>query len=226
MSKPLNPAPMATGELSWPADKVERWPVARLIPSARNARTHSDAQVAQIAASIREWGWTVPALVDEQGGLIAGHGRVLAARQLDLAEIPVMVARGWSEAQKRAYALADNKLADNAGWDAAMLRIELADLRGLGVDLSLVGFSDDEVAALAAERSPGLTDPDDVPALQRDAVAAVGDTWILSRHRLVCGDATDRDAVAQALAGITPGLMVTDPRMEFPMIQPGETEPV
>jgi DNA modification methylase len=211
MSKALSAAVEATGKLSWPADKVERWPVARLIPSARNARTHSDAQVAQIAASIREWGWTVPALVDEQGGLIAGHGRVLAARQLDLAEIPVMVARGWSEAQKRAYALADNKLALNAGWDEAMLRIELADLRGLGVDLSLVGFSDDEVAALAAERSPGLTDPDDVPALQRDAVAAVGDTWILGRHRLVCGDATDREAVAQALAGITPGLMVTDP---------------
>ena len=102
---------------AWPADKVERWPIDRLVPYARNARTHSDAQVAQIAGSIREWGWTMPMLVDEDGTLIAGHGRVLAARQLGLTEMPVMVARGWSEAQKRAYVIADNKLALNAGWD-------------------------------------------------------------------------------------------------------------
>jgi ParB-like chromosome segregation protein Spo0J len=99
----------------WPADKVERWKIDRLIPYARNARTHDEAQVAQIAASIREWGWTVPVLVDEQGTIIAGHGRVLAARKLGYTEVPVMVARGWSEAQRRAYVLADNKLAENAG---------------------------------------------------------------------------------------------------------------
>ena len=114
----------ATQQL-WPADQVERWAVSRLVPYARNARTHSDAQVAQIAASIREWGWTTPVLVDEAGGLIAGHGRVLAARKLGIAEVPVMVARGWSEAQKRAYVLADNKLALNAGWDEELLRVEL-----------------------------------------------------------------------------------------------------
>ena len=105
----------------WPADKVERRAVADLVPYARNARTHSDEQVAQIAASIREWGWTVPILIDEGGGIIAGHGRVMAARKLGLDEVPVMVAAGWSEAQKRAYVLADNKLALNAGWDLEML---------------------------------------------------------------------------------------------------------
>src|SRR3712207_6714329 len=113
------------GEMMWPADEARRWAVDRLVPSARNARTHTDAQVAQIAASIREWGWTVPVLVDEDGNLIAGHGRVLAARLLGLAEVPVVVARGWSDAKKRAYMLADNKLALNAGWDEALLRLEL-----------------------------------------------------------------------------------------------------
>src|SRR3954463_2743521 len=139
----------------WPADKVERWPLDRLIPYARNARTHSDAQVAQIAGSIREWGWTVPVLVDESGMLIAGHGRVLAARKLGLSEIPVMVARGWSEAQKRAYVLADNKLALNAAWDEDLLRIELSDLREIGADLGLVGFGDDELAALLTDETAG-----------------------------------------------------------------------
>jgi len=113
----------------WPADKVERRAVASLVPYARNARTHSPAQVEQISASVKEWGWTVPVLVDEAGGLIAGHGRVLAAKKLGLADIPVMVARGWSDAQKRAYVLADNRLAENAGWDDALL---IASTRKLG----------------------------------------------------------------------------------------------
>lgn len=112
----------------WPADRVERRSIANLIPYARNARTHSDAQVAQIAASIREWGWTVPVLIDEVDGIIAGHGRVLAAQRLGLTDVPVMVAAGWSEAQRRAYVLADNKLALNAGWDEALLAVELNDL--------------------------------------------------------------------------------------------------
>src|SRR5258708_243974 len=117
----------------WPADKVERWAIDRLIPYARNARTHTDAQVAAIAASIKEWGWTSPALVGEDGGLIAGHARVLAARQLGIAEIPVMVAAGWSEAQKRAYVLADNQLAiTRSGWDPELLRLELGALQLTG----------------------------------------------------------------------------------------------
>ncbi|MEX3950607.1 ParB/Srx family N-terminal domain-containing protein [Paraburkholderia sp. EG287A] len=130
----------------WPADAVERWPIEKLIPSARNARTHTDEQIAQLAASIREWGWTIPVLVDESGGLIAGHGRVLAARQLGVMEVPVMIARGWSEAQKRAYMLADNKLALNAGWNDELLSIELADLQSMGFDLPSIGFSDAEIA--------------------------------------------------------------------------------
>ncbi len=146
-----------------PADKVERWAVDRLVPYARNARTYSDTQIAQIAASVREWGWTVPVLVDEAGTLIAGHGRVLAARQLGLAEIPVTVATGWSEAQKRAYTIADNKLALNAGWDAELLRVELSDLRNMGTDLGLIGFNDAEIVDLFAIRGGGLTDPDDIP---------------------------------------------------------------
>ena len=142
----------------WPADKVERKSVSALVPYARNARTHSEEQVAQIAASIREWGWTIPVLVDDEGGLIAGHGRVLAARKLGLTDIPVMVAAGWSEARKRAYVLADNKLALNAGWDDELLRVELTELQAFDFDLGLIGFSDDELASLTADQSVGLTE--------------------------------------------------------------------
>src|ERR1700754_3766016 len=150
---------------AWPADRVERWPIERLIPYARNARTHSEAQVDQIAASIREWGWTNPVLVAEDGTIIAGHGRVLGARKLRISEVPVMVATGWSEAQRRAYALAVNKLSLNAGWDEELLGLELGELEVLGVDLELIGFSDSERAILAAQFTEGLTDPDDVPAI-------------------------------------------------------------
>src|SRR5712671_5911311 len=140
----------SAGKAPWPADHVERWPIERLMPYARNARTHSDAQVSQIAASIREWGWTNPVLVAEDGTIIAGHGRVLAAKKLRLKEVPVMVASGWSDAQKRAYALADNKLALNAGWDLALLGLELNELGTLGFELDLTGFDVDERAALTA----------------------------------------------------------------------------
>lgn len=144
----------------WPADRVERRKVADLIPYARNARTHSDEQVAQIAASIREWGWTTPVLIDEAGGIIAGHGRVMAARKLGLADVPVMVAAGWSEAQKRAYVLADNKLALNAGWDDDLLKLELKNLDALGFDLQLTGFAIGELTALFDEPNfaPGTED--------------------------------------------------------------------
>ena len=124
----------------WPADAPERRTVASLIPYARNARTHSDAQVAQIAASIREWGWTNPILIDETGGIIAGHGRVLAARKLKIEDVPCIIASGWSEAQKRAYILADNQLAINAGWDSEMLALELHDIADMGFDMDLIGF--------------------------------------------------------------------------------------
>jgi ParB-like chromosome segregation protein Spo0J len=146
-----------TGGPLWPADAVERWPIAKLIPYANNARTHSDAQVAQIAASIRQWGWTMPVLVDEAGTIIAGHGRVLAAHQLAIETVPVMVARGWSDTQRRLYTLADNKLALNADWDAGTLKLEMMDLRDMGVDLSLTGFADFELEPLF---KLGVSDPD------------------------------------------------------------------
>jgi len=201
----------STAETAWPADKVERRAVADLIPYARNARTHSDAQVAQIAASITEWGWTTPVLVDETGSIIAGHGRVMAARKLGITDVPVMVAAGWSEAQKRAYVLADNQLALNAGWDAEMLKVELTDLAGAGFDVGLIGFSEDELAKLTADKTEGLTDPDAVPEAPANAVSVLGDTWVLGKHRIRCGDSTSADDVAALLAGVSPHLMVTDP---------------
>jgi ParB/Sulfiredoxin domain len=148
-------APAPKEPASWPADKVERRSVASLVPYARNPRTHSPEQVDQIAASIREWGWTVPVLVDEQGGLIAGHGRVMAAKLLGLEEIPVMVAAGWTEAQKRAYVIADNKLTLNGGWDDELLKVELGDLKALDFDLALMGFSLEEIGALSDAPAPG-----------------------------------------------------------------------
>jgi ParB-like chromosome segregation protein Spo0J len=151
-----------------PADKVEKWAIDKLIPYARNARTHSDEQVSQIAASIKEWGWTTPVLVDEQGSIIAGHGRTLAAHKLKMTEIPVMVAKGWSDAKKRAYVIADNKLAMNAGWDNEMLALELGEIGELGFDLDLTGFSSGEISGLTFEEkdhypdsSTKEIDPDD-----------------------------------------------------------------
>src|SRR3954463_2819423 len=188
-TRPLpGPRQVSRDTQAWAADKVERWPVERLIPYARNARTHSPAQVDQIAASIKEWGWTNPILVGEDNTLIAGHGRVLAARKLRISEVPVMVAIGWTEAQKKAYAIADNKLALNAGWDEALLGLELGELEVLGFDLDLIGFSETERLALASHANAGLTDPDDVPELPENPVSMAGDIWLLGRHRLLCGD--------------------------------------
>ena len=194
---------------AWPADKVERRPIETLIPYANNARTHSDEQVAQIAASMKEWGWTNPVLVDEGGLIIAGHGRVMAARKLGLGEVPVMVADGWTEAQKKAYVLADNQLALNAGWNAELLSTELKGLGELGFDLELIGFGD--LDALLADKTAGLTDPDDVPAVPVNAVTVPGDVWLMGKHRIICGDSTDADTVAAVLNGVEPHLMVTDP---------------
>jgi hypothetical protein len=142
-------------ERLWPADKVERRAVATLMPYARNARTHSEAQIAQIAAAIGEWGWTMPVLIDEAGMIIAGHGRVLAAGKLGLGEVPVMTAHGWSEAQKRAYIIADNKLAENAAWDDALLRLEAADLTAMGFNIELTGFTLSELSTLTGGGGDG-----------------------------------------------------------------------
>lgn len=153
----------------WPADEVTRVPTASLIPYARNARTHSDAQVAQIAASIREWGWTIPVLVDEAGTLIAGHGRLLAAQSLGLEEVPAMVARGWSDAKRRAYALADNRLALNAGWDETMLALEVAALSHDDFNLSLLGFDEGELSRLMdGDPPPDEQPPDEFREVDED----------------------------------------------------------
>lgn len=195
-----------------PADKVEQWPIGSLIPYAKNSRTHSDEQVAQIAASIKEWGFTTAVLVDESGSIIAGHGRVLAARKLGIESLPVMVATGWTDAQKRAYIIADNKLAMNAGWDNEMLSLELGELGDLGFDLELTGFSDDEIKALSPEDVPdGLTDPDDAPPLPDTPITRPGDIWLMGNHRLLCGDSTSIDAVDKLMDGGKADMAFTDP---------------
>ncbi len=196
---------------TWPADKVERRTVASLVPYARNSRTHSDEQVAQIAASIREWGWTVPILVDPEGMIIAGHGRVMAARKLGLTDVPVMVATGWTDAQKRADVLADNQLASNAGWDADLLSLEMKDLQLEGYNLDLIGFSDKALADLLADPTEGNTDPDDVPEVPAIPTTVPGDVWVLGKHRIICGSSTEADTVAKLLGDVKPHLMVTDP---------------
>ena len=195
-----------------PADKVERWAIDKLVPYARNSRTHSDEQIGQIAASIKEWGWTTPVLVDEAGSIIAGHGRTLAAQRLKMTEVPVMVASGWSDAKKRAYIIADNKLALNAGWDNEMLALELGEIGELGFDLDLTGFTADEIAALMPEQiEPGLTDEDEVPELPEQPVTVLGDVWVLGKHRLMCGDSTSIDAVDSLMAGTKADMVFTDP---------------
>lgn len=195
-----------------PADRIERRPIDSLIPYAKNARTHSDAQVAQIAASIREWGFTTAVLVDESDSIIAGHGRVMAARKLGLAEVPCMVAAGWSEAQRRAYVIADNKLALNAGWDNELLALELGELGDLGFDLELTGFTDEEIKALMpVEVTEGLTDPDAAPALQENPITVPGDVWIMGKHRLMCGDSTSVSDVDKLMNGAIAHLLHADP---------------
>jgi DNA modification methylase len=187
-------------------------PLGALIPYARNPRTHTDAQVAQIAASIREFGWTNPVLVDGANGIIAGHGRVLAARKLGLEQVPVIELAHMSEAQKRAYVLADNQLALNAGWDEALLRLELADLSELGFDLGLIGFAEGELERLlAGDSRTGLTEDDEAPALPERAVTQLGDLWLMGVHRLLCGDATVLADVERMLGGQLADMTFTDP---------------
>ena len=191
--------------------QVEYWPLDRLIPYARNARTHSPAQVAEIAGSIRAFGFSNPILVGEGADIIAGHGRLAAARQLALAEAPVIVLRGLTDAQRRQLVLADNRIAANAGWDVEMLGLELTELSTIGADLSMLGFSNKELTAALSAGAGGLTDENEVPPAADAAVSAPGDIWQLGPHRIVCGDSTNADQVKALLAGAMPQLMVTDP---------------
>jgi DNA modification methylase len=167
--------------------------------------------VAQLSESIREFGFTNPLLLDEADVLIAGHGRLAAARSLGMSELPALVIAGLTEAQKQALRIADNKLALNATWDDDLLRTELIGLRDVGFDLALTGFGEDELLGLFAELTEGLTDPDDVPEAPAEPITVLGDVWLLGRHRLVCGDCTTVEAVEAALGGVRPHLMVTDP---------------
>jgi DNA modification methylase len=198
---------------SWLADKIEQWPTDKLVPYARNARTHSDAQVAQIAASIAEFGFTNPILAGGDGVMVAGHGRLAAAQKLGIGTVPVVVLDHLTPTQRRALVIADNRIAENAGWDDAMLQVELADLRDDDFDLSLTGFDADALTDLLAGEettTEGETDEDAVP----DAgppVSSTGDVWLCGNHRVLCGDATDADAYATLLGDEMADMVVTDP---------------
>lgn len=194
--------------------KIEYRQVADLIPYANNSRTHSEEQVAQIAASIREFGFTNPLLIDEGNGIIAGHGRLMAARKLGMEEVPCIVISGLTEAQKKALVIADNKLALNADWDEEMLAAEIERLMEMDYDVSLLGFDDDELGDLVkevVEAVEGLTDDDDVPEVQDEPVSEIGDVWVLDGHRLMCGDSTNAEHVSQLMGGNEADMVWTDP---------------
>ncbi len=196
------------------AKKIEQWPLARLRPYERNARTHSPEQVAQIAASIQEFGFTNPILVGEDDGIIAGHGRLAAAMDLGLTEVPVIVLDHLSAEQRRAYVLADNKLALNAGWDEELLAMELQELQLAEFDLSLLGWSDEELADLmpeVEELPPEDADADAVPEPPEEPVTKPGDVWLLGKHRVMCGDSTVIADVERLMDGSKADLLLTDP---------------
>mgnify|MGYP003667610775 CR=1 FL=1 len=191
--------------------KIEQLKVNDLIPFINNSRTHSEEQVGQVAASIREFGFTNPILVDGDNGIIAGHGRLMAARKLGLESVPSIRLTHLSEAQKRAYVIADNKLALNAGWDEELLSLELGELQAIDFDLSLIGFSEDELELLLVEEVEGLTDEDAVPELPETPTTVEGDVWVLGNHRLMCGDSTSIDAVDKLMDGKKADMVHTDP---------------
>jgi DNA modification methylase len=185
--------------------------VDSLTPYAQNPRTHAKAQIEQIRRSIREFGFTNPLLIDEAGQVIAGHGRLLAAKAEGLTELPAIVVAGLTLEQQKALVIADNQLAVNAGWDFDLLASELSSLNEAGFDLSLVGFTEAELAGFLEPRTDGLTDPDDAPEAPTVAVSVLGDLWMLGRHRIICGDATVETDVSRVLGDVRPHLMVTDP---------------
>ena len=196
------------------ARRIEIWPTDRLVPYAKNARTHSPEQVAQIAASIVEFGFVNPILVDSMDGIIAGHGRLLAARKLGLAEVPVVVLGHLSEIQRRAYIIADNQLALNAGWNDELLRGVLESLGADGFDLSLVGFSDEELVVLLGSAEPeaaAAVEEEAVPEPPAQPVTMPGDVWLIGRHRLICGDCRDVAVVEKLMAGASANVAITSP---------------
>jgi DNA modification methylase len=205
--------------------QIELRSVRTLLPHARNSRTHSDEQVAQVAGSIREFGWTNPILIDSEDVVIAGHARLLAARKLGMAEVPVIVLAHLTPAQKRALIIADNKLALNAGWDEDMLRAEVAALQEDGFDLDAVGFSDDELRVLLADQDQSgegeSAGDDQIPEAPSDPVSRAGDIWLIGQHRLICGDCRDSATVARLLDGAKANIAITSP----PYAQQREYDP-
>ena len=198
------------------AQRIELWPVEKLVPYARNPRTHSDEQVAQIAASIVEFGFNNPVLVDSRAGVIAGHGRLLAARKLGLAQVPVIVLDHLDENQRRAFLLADNRLSELAGWDSELLAGELRELADAGFDATLVGFDskeiDDLLASLERTTESETDAPDDsIPEAPAKAVTKPGDLWLIGRHRLMCGDCRDRGIVARLFEDREANVVITSP---------------
>ena len=202
-------------DLTFAPRQIEFWPIERLRPYARNAKMHGPDQVARIAASMARFGWTVPCMVGDDGELIAGHGRVLAATELGLSEVPVIRFGHLDEAERRAYRIADNKLTELGDWDDALLRDEVAGLLAEDFDLSLLGFAEDELEALLQDPDLGedgaAEGEDDIPEPPVDPVSLPGDLWIMGSHRLICGDSTSADVVAKLLGDVRPLLMVTDP---------------
>lgn len=208
----VSPDHMSLEYVMGPAENIEIWDISRLIPYARNSRTHSDAQISQLAASIKEWGWTVPILIDETGMIIAGHGRLAAAQKLNYKQVPVVIASNWSEEKKRAYVIADNKLALNAGWDTELLALEIQELKATDFNLSILGFTDEELNNLIPINvTEGLTDEDAVPEPPPEPITKPGDIWILGKHRLMCGDSTSIDHLEKLCDGRQVDMWLTDP---------------
>jgi hypothetical protein len=203
-------------DLVFAPSQIESWPIDRLRPYAKNAKMHGDDQVAKIAASMAKFGWTVPCLVTDDGELIAGHGRVLAATMLGLTVVPVIRLGHLDETERRAYRIADNKLTEMGEWDEAVLRDEIAGLLAEDFDLSLLGITDEDLDALLQDPDAlgvegSVEGEDDVPELPVTPVSVAGDLWQLGAHRLICGDSTGADVVARLLGDVKPLLMVTDP---------------
>jgi|TARA_R110000772_G_C13281358_1_gene437173 DNA modification methylase len=199
--------------------QIETKQTADLIPYASNSRTHSDDQVAQIASSIKEFGFNNPVLLDGDNGIIAGHGRLMAAKKLGLKEVPTIELSHMTDNQRKAYVIADNKLALNAGWDMEMLTLEMGDLKDQDFDLTLLGFDEGELANIFVEETEGLTDPDEVPELPDEPTTKEGDVWILGKHRLMCGDSTSIDAVDKLMDGAKIDCVYTDPPYGISIVQ-------
>jgi DNA modification methylase len=190
--------------------KIKNVAIDTVIPYARNPRNNQGA-IAKVAGSIKEFGWQQPIVVDSEMVVIAGHTRLAAAQSLGMDKVPIVIAENLTPAQVKAYRLADNRVSQEAEWDHDLLTLELQDLVGEEYDLDLIGFSDDELAALLAEETEGLTDEDAVPDVPENPVTVLGDVWLLGDHRLMCGDSTSIDAVEKLMGGVTPNAIVTDP---------------